>query len=116
MQVPATLKLYGAVAVAVLAALWYSQKQATQAAAAVGRAIDPTSDKNVFYGGANAVVQAVTGDKNDTLGTWFYGLTHADPLAAPVAQSKPYTRTPAELAYWNTDTTAGGISATWIGA
>lgn len=33
---------------------------------------NPVSDKNLAYQGANAVVQAVTGDDNATVGTWLY--------------------------------------------
>lgn len=40
--------------------------------------LDVTSDQNVFYQGANKVVQAVSGDSTNTVGTWLYNLTHAD--------------------------------------
>lgn len=37
----------------------------------------PTSDKNVIYSGANAVVRTLPGASNDeTLGTWLYNITH----------------------------------------
>jgi hypothetical protein len=55
----------------------YALKLARAGAAALGGAVNPTSDKNVFYSGANAVTRAVTGDDEATLGTkladFFYG-------------------------------------------
>lgn len=39
---------------------------------------NPTSDKNIFYQGANSIVQALTGDKNATVGTALYNATHSD--------------------------------------
>ena len=59
------------------------KRQATKAAAAVGEAIDPTSDENIFYQGANAVVDVFddgSDNDSDTLGTWLYGLINDDDL------------------------------------
>lgn len=44
----------------------------------VGQALDPTSDKNVAYQGTNAVVQAVTGDKDATVGTKIWDIFNRD--------------------------------------
>jgi hypothetical protein len=54
------------------------KSEATEAAKAVGRAIDPTSDQNVFYRGVNALGSSVTGDKHFTLGGWLYDLVNPD--------------------------------------
>ena len=46
------------------------------AAAAVGTAVNPVSDQNLAYKGANAVVQAVTGDQSTSLGSKIYDWLH----------------------------------------
>lgn len=38
--------------------------------------LNPASDKNIVYDGVNAALQAVTGQKNQTLGGWIYDVTH----------------------------------------
>ncbi len=43
---------------------------------AAGQAVNPTSDKNLAYTGVNAVGAAVTGDKDFSLGSWLYDVTH----------------------------------------
>lgn len=43
-----------------------------QAAAAVGEAVNPVSDQNIFYRGVNAVGEAITGAKDFSLGTAIY--------------------------------------------
>jgi hypothetical protein len=62
--------------VAVVGVILY--KGVPAAAKAVGAAVDPTSDKNVFYRGANAVVGAVTGDKDATVGTKLWDVFNRD--------------------------------------
>jgi hypothetical protein len=47
---------------AAVAALWKNR-------AAVSAAVNPLSDRNLAYQGANAITQAVTGNKIDTVGT-----------------------------------------------
>jgi len=88
LDIPPALAL-GLVGAAVVAFVAYrAAAAAPAAAAAVGRAIDPTSDQNVFYRGAGAVVGVVTGSQDETLGGWLYDLTHADPMApAPAPQT-----------------------------
>ena len=39
-------------------------------------ALDPTSPNNLAYGAANRATQIATGNPNDTVGSWFYNLTH----------------------------------------
>ena len=55
---------------------WYAKRQAAQAANAVGDALNPVSQTNIFNRGANAIVQSLTGDENQTLGGWIYDVTH----------------------------------------
>ena len=38
----------------------------------IGQAVNPVSNENIFYKGANSVFHALGGNKNDTIGTWFY--------------------------------------------
>lgn len=45
---------------------------------ALGPRFDPTSDKNLAYTGVNAVGAAVSGNKDFSLGGWFYELTHEE--------------------------------------
>ena len=59
-----------------LVLIYLAQRQARQAAQAVGDAINPVSADNVFYQGASGVVGAVTGDKSATVGTWLYDVLH----------------------------------------
>lgn len=41
--------------------------------------IKPSSDKNIIYRGASSLVQALPGSaKDETLGTWIYGLFNDD--------------------------------------
>jgi hypothetical protein len=45
--------------------------------------MNPASDQNLIYRGTSGVVSAVTG-RDETLGTWLYGLTHTEPnLSGP---------------------------------
>lgn len=43
---------------------------------AIGNAINPLSDQNLAYKGANAVVQSLSGNSTASLGTWLYDITH----------------------------------------
>lgn len=54
---------------------------AQETAQAVGGAIDPTSQENIFYRGVSAVVDILDdgqGNESNTLGTWIYDLVHGD--------------------------------------
>lgn len=48
------------------------KKDALAAAQAVGGAINPVSNQNVFYKATNAVGGAVTGTQSFSLGSWIY--------------------------------------------
>jgi len=56
--------------------IWYAKNQAAKAVGAVGDALNPISQTNIFNRGVNSVVQSLTGDKNQTLGGWIYDVTH----------------------------------------
>lgn len=45
----------------------------TSGAKAVGNAVNPVSSENIFYQGVSEVTQAVTGNSQDSFGTWLYG-------------------------------------------
>lgn len=50
---------------------------------------NPTSDKNLAYGAVNSAGQALTGDKNFTLGNWLFGSTAAErDINKPVTQAE----------------------------
>lgn len=51
------------------------------------KGFDPTSDQNIFYQGANKVVQAVTGQKDQTVGGVLYDFFH-DNIYDPYVYSK----------------------------
>ena len=53
---------------------------AGDAAAAVGRSVNPASDQNLIYRGVNAVGGAVTGDGDFSLGSWLYDVMNPEPL------------------------------------
>lgn len=54
-------------------------------------AFNPSSDQNVAYGAANSIFSEVSGNNVDTLGTWFYGITHPNEGVA----TPPYVYNPA---------------------
>ncbi len=62
------------VAVAAVGAvgLYFAEKKARVAVAAVGEAIDPTNNDNVFASGVDKVGAKLTGNENFKLGGWIY--------------------------------------------
>lgn len=78
---------YAAVVVVGVVALYFVGKKlatvGTEAAAAVGRAVDPTSDQNVVYRGVNRVGEVLTGDEGFSLGSWIYDVFNPTPAAPP---------------------------------
>lgn len=78
------------------------EQAAVWAGDAVQAIINPASDKNIFYGGANAIGGAIAGDTSGSwsLGGWIYDITHDDPLAPP-----PKTPLPIEF--------TGGATGSW---
>jgi hypothetical protein len=62
---------------AVLGAMYLSHK-AKETAKAVGHAVNPLNNDNVFYGGVNAVGESITGRKDWNLGVQIYEWTHPD--------------------------------------
>lgn len=68
--------------------VYRAAKQGLEAAA---QAINPVSDKNLAYRGVNAVGEAITGDKEFSLGSWLYDVFNPeyDPNApAPLLQTR----------------------------
>ena len=53
-------------------------KKAVEVAGNVGEAIDPTNSENIFYSGANAVGESITGDEDWTLGGAIFEAVHGD--------------------------------------
>ncbi len=63
--------------------------KASEAAAAVGNAVNPASDQNLANRAVTATGRVLTGDQSFSLGSWLYDLTHEsyDP-------NKPIKRAP----------------------
>lgn len=91
---PAALVVGLVVAGAVVYFLFGSKLKA--AAAAVGTAVNPTSDRNLAYRGVNAVGAAITGRDSFSLGSWIYDKVHGDENAV----SKPDPKTEEERSFW----------------
>lgn len=53
-------------------ALYLAERKARKVAAA----INPVSDQNVIYQGANAVGESITGEQGFNLGYWIYDVLH----------------------------------------
>ena len=66
-----------ALAVVAFAVYYYGKKEVAQAAATVGRAVNPVSNENIFYKFAGSVTGALTGS-NQPLGTQIYDYFHED--------------------------------------
>lgn len=60
-----------AVLVVAIAGVYVYRKRA-----AIGQAVNITSDKNLAYQGANAVIQAITGEADTSLGSKIYDWLH----------------------------------------
>lgn len=57
--------------VGVVALMWIGNR-AAKAAVAVGQAVNPVNQDNIFYSGVSAVGEKITGDKHWTLGGQIY--------------------------------------------
>lgn len=69
----------GVLAVAGLAVAGYIGWRVVRAAPAVGAAINPLNHDNIFATAGNSVVSALTG-RDESLGGWFFDVTHSDPV------------------------------------
>lgn len=79
----------GAAIVAVVVVIFAGRKLADTAAKAAN-AVNPLNHDNIFATGVNDLGANLTGDKDFTLGGWFYDFTHADPLKqAPTPKPEP---------------------------
>lgn len=90
--------------------LYRAVPKVAAAATAVGNAVNPLNNENVFATSVNKVGGILAGDTSGSwsLGSWIYDLTHADPLASsPAASIDRYTRPPStssgSYAYDETD-------------
>lgn len=66
-------------AVVALGAYLFIKHEASTAVVAVGEAVNPTNQDNIFYTGINAVVDVFDDgqqNRSNTFGTWLYELTH----------------------------------------
>jgi hypothetical protein len=79
MKLPGKLELWIGAGVVGLIVLAYLGKKTADAAKAVGQAVNPVSDQNIFYSGTNAIGGALTGDQNFSLGVWVYDALHPAP-------------------------------------
>jgi len=75
--VKTTAIVYGLVLLAVGGAAWYVYKKLGAGA------LNPANPNNVVNQGANAIVQAFTGDKNQTVGGGAFDWLHPDAGLAP---------------------------------
>lgn len=81
---------------------WVANKvidKAAGAAAAVGNAVNPTSDQNLAYRGTNSVGAVLSGDPSWNLGGWIYDVTHPQPYEP----RKLEVRKQASIFDWLTD-------------
>jgi hypothetical protein len=65
--------------------LYFASGYAAKKAAAVGNAVNPLNDKNIFYSGVNNVGGAVTGKTDFSLGVWIYDVFHDDEMLSTEA-------------------------------
>ena len=55
-----------------VAVYYFAKKEAGDAL----NAVNPTSQDNIFYGGANSVGAIISGNDEFNLGRWIYDITH----------------------------------------
>ena len=71
---------WAAVAAVAAVALYFIGRKVAGAvadnAANIGAAVNPVSDRNIFYRGTNAVGGALSGSSDWSLGSWIYDVTH----------------------------------------
>lgn len=87
-----TVIVVGAIALVSVGAAFLAKRTAAgiaSTAGSIGAAINPVSDKNIFYGAANSVTQAITGDQNATVGTKLWELFNPSAVAAEKAMTNP---------------------------
>lgn len=95
---------YAAVAVVAAIALYLVGRKVAGAvadnAATIGNAVNPVSDRNIFYRGTNAVGGALSGSADWSLGSWLYDVTHDDydPNAPAQAAGSVDTQAPGNVA------------------
>lgn len=83
MSIKADVIAIGIAGAVLLAAGWYAKKKAVQVAQEVKNAaikaapyVNPMDDRNLAYGGVNAVGAALSGENEWRFGTWLYDIAH----------------------------------------
>lgn len=93
-----------AVGLAAFWVIWRAKTAISQVAADVVPFVDPTSDQNIAYQGANKIIQQLPGaTDSSTVGTWIYDITHQ-------AQD---TSAPAYKTVFNSIGNTGGATGSW---
>lgn len=83
MKAPAfNLTMGGVLGLAAVAALGLLYMNRKALAATVGDAVNPASSNNLASKAVNGVVQAATGDPNQTLGGWIWDVVNGQAFAA----------------------------------
>lgn len=77
--------------VAVAGVLYLVKRGADKAAQVIKEDLNPASDKNIVYGGVNSVGEAVTGDKDFSLGSWLYEVLNPEQAAKDNSITDPVT-------------------------
>lgn len=57
-------------------AVYVTRNQVAQAATEIGEAVNPVNPDNIFSQGANAITRSLSGDQDQTLGTFIYDYFH----------------------------------------
>lgn len=85
MQISNEVKVYGLIALGVVALSYFAVKKAAGSVSAildgvdaVTDAVNPLNNNNIFYTGVNTVTGAVTGDKDFSLGVWAWEVLNPD--------------------------------------
>lgn len=66
---------------------------------ALGNAINPLSNSNIFYKGTNSIGAAITGESNFSLGVWLYDALHPNESNGGNAIKQP--------------TSSSGVTGSW---
>jgi hypothetical protein len=75
-----TPKTIFAIGATVVALGYLAKREAAGTVKAVASAVNPVSNKNIFYRAVNSVGGALSGEgENFSLGTWFYDITRPAP-------------------------------------
>jgi len=68
--------LYTALGLGAVVLALYATRKLSETVSGALHGINPVSDQNIFYQGANAVGGVFTGQTDFSLGSWVYDITH----------------------------------------